>query len=220
MQKSKIGLIRVLSVKDKKLAGAHGRLIEKHFPDLQIISECIKGQPNGIYDEETEKMAIPKIVQMGVRLANKEKVKAIIVSCAADPGVSELRKLVQIPVIGAGSSVAALALSYSTKVGTLGITEQTPEIMQEILGDHLLAEARPVGVKTTLDLMTDEGKRKAIESIEYLKEKGAKVIALACTGYSTVGIANDLEKAIGIPVLDAVIAAGLFAWHFTRGSSI
>jgi len=215
MQKSRIGLIRVLSVKDKKLAGSHGRLIEKYFPDLQIISECIKGQPNGIYDEETEKMAIPKIVQM---LANKEKVKAIIVSCAADPGVSELRKLVQIPVIGAGSSVSAVALSYGTKVGTFGITEQTPEIMQEILGNHLLAETRPVGVKTTLDLMTDEGKGKAFESIKYLKEKGAKVIALACTGYSTIGIANDLEKEVGIPVLDAVIAAGLFAWHFTRES--
>jgi len=45
-----------------------------------------------------------------------------------------------------------------------------------------------------------------------------EVIALACTGYSTIGIANDLEKEVGIPVLDAVIAAGLFAWHFTRGS--
>ena len=113
---------------------------------------------------------------------------------------------------------STLALSYSTRVGTLGITEQTPKIMQEILGDHLLAETRPAGVKTTLDLMTDKGRENAFKSVKYLKEKGAEVIALACTGYSTIGIANDLEKAIGIPVLDAVIAAGLFAWHFTRGS--
>jgi len=33
-----------------------------------------------------------------------------------------------------------------------------------------------------------------------------------------VGIAQNLEKEVRIPVLDAVIAAGLFAWHFTRGS--
>ena len=90
--------------------------------------------------------------------------------------------------------------------------------MKEILGKHLIAETKPGGVKTTLDLMTDEGKRNAFESIKYLKEKGAKVIALSCTGYSTVGIAQDLEKEVRIPVLDAVIAAGLFAWHFTRGS--
>jgi len=124
----------------------------------------------------------------------------------------------KIPVIGAGSSVAALSLSYSDKVGTFGITEQTPPIMREVLGKHLVAEKKPEGIKTILDLMTDEGKRNAFKSINYLKEKGAEVIALICTGYSTIGIDNDLEKTIGIPVLDAVIAAGLFAWHFIRGS--
>jgi Asp/Glu/hydantoin racemase len=33
-----------------------------------------------------------------------------------------------------------------------------------------------------------------------------------------IALAQDLEREVGIPVLDAVIAAGLFAWHFTRGS--
>jgi len=218
MQKVKVGLIRVVLFEDKKLIELHGRLIEEYFPSLQLISRCIKNQLKGIYDEETKKIAIPKIVELGSQIEEQEKVKAVIVSCADDPGVKELRKLLKIPVIGAGSSVAALALSYSIKVGTLGITEQTPEIMQEILGDHLLAEARPVDVKTSLDLMTDKGMENAFKSVKYLKEKGAEVIALACTDYSTIGIANDLEKEVGIPVLDAVIAADLFAWHFTRGS--
>lgn len=216
MQKVKIGLIRVVSFEDKKLSELHGRLIEEHFPSLQLISRCIKNQPKGIYDEETKKIAVPKIVELGSQIEEEGKVKAIIVSCADDPGVKELRKFLKIPVIGAGSSVAAVALSYSTKVGTLGITEQTPKIMQEILGKHLVAETKPEGIKTTLDLMTDKGKENAFKSVEYLKEKGAEAIALVCTGYSTIGIANDLEKAIGIPVLDAVIAAGLFAWYFTR----
>lgn len=216
MQKVKIGLIRVVSFEDKKLIELHGRLIEEHFPSLQLISRSIKNQPKGIYDEETKKIAVPKIVELGSQIEEEEKVKAIIVSCADDPGVKELRKFLKIPVIGAGSSVAAVALSYSTKVGTLGITEQTPKIMQEILGKHLVAETKPEGVKTTLDLMTDKGRENAFKSVEYLKEKEAEAIALVCTGYSTIGIANDLEKAIGIPVLDAVIAAGLFAWYFTR----
>jgi len=216
MQKVKIGLIRVVSFEDKKLSELHGRLIEEHFPSLQLISRCIKNQPKGIYDEETKKIAVPKIVELGSQIEEEEKVKAIIVSCADDPGVKELRKFMKIPVIGAGSSVAAVALSYSTKVGTLGITEQTPKIMQEILGKHLVAETKPEGIKTTLDLMTDKGRENAFKSVKYLKEKGAESIALVCTGYSTIGIANELEKAIGIPVLDAVIAAGLFAWYFTR----
>jgi len=216
MQKVKIGLIRVISFEDKKLAELHGKLIEKHFPDLQLISRCIKDQPEGIYNEETKKAAVPKVVDLGSQIEEEEKVKAIIVSCADDPGVKELRKLLKIPVIGAGSSVAAISLSYGDRVGTLGITEKTPQAMREILSEHLIAETKPAGIKTTLNLMTDEGKRNALESIKYLKEKGAEVIALACTGYSTIGIAQDLEKEVGIPVLDAVVAAGLFAWYFTR----
>ena len=216
MQKVKIGLIRVISFEDKELVELHGKLIEKHFPDLQLISRCIKDQPEGIYNEETKKAAVPKVVDLGSQIEEEEKVKAIIVSCADDPGVKELRKLLKIPVIGAGSSVAAISLSYGDRVGTLGITEKTPQAMREILSGHLIAETKPAGIKTTLNLMTDEGKRNTLESIKYLKEKGAEVIALACTGYSTIGIAQDLEKEVGIPVLDAVVAAGLFAWYFTR----
>lgn len=218
MQKVKIGLIRVVSFEDKRLREVHGRLIEEYFPSLQLISRCIDNQPKGIYDEETKKIAIPKIVELGLQIEEEEKVKAIIISCADDPGVRELRKLLKIPVVGAGSSVAALSLSYGNKIGTLGITEQSPPIIKEILGKHLVAGIKPKGIKTTLDLMTDQGKRSAFQSIQYLKEKGVEAIALACTGYSTVGIVQGLEKEVEIPVLDAVIAAGLFAWHFTRGS--
>ena len=35
-------------------------------------------------------------------------------------------------------------------------------------------------------------------------EEGAAVIALACTGFSTIGLAPQLERAAGIPVLDPV----------------
>lgn len=215
MKRVKIGLIRVISFEDKGLVELHGKLIEKYFPGLQVISKCIEDQSKGIYNEETEKIAIPKVVELGLNIKEEEKVKAIIISCAADPGVKELRGLLKIPIIGAGSSVATLSLSYGDKIGALGITEQVPLIVREILGKHLVAETKPEGIKTTLDLMNSEGKEKALKSIKYLKEKGAEVVALACTGYSTVGIARDLEKEVGIPVLDAVIASGLFAWHFT-----
>lgn len=217
MQKIKIGLIRVVSFEDKELIGLHGKLIEDNFPSLQLISRCIKNQPKGIYDKESGKQATPKVIDLGLQIEKEEKVKAIIVSCAADPGVKELRKLLKIPVFGAGSSVATLSLSYGDKVGTFGITEQAPAIMREILGKHLVAEAKPETINTTLDLMDDQGRRKALKSVKYFKKKGVEVIALACTGYSTLGIARDLEEEVKIPVLDAVIATGLFVWHFTRG---
>jgi allantoin racemase len=214
--KTRIGLIRVLTTEDENLLNAHGRLLESHFPELQVESRCINDQPKGIYDEESSALALPKILELGKEM-EREGVKAIIVSCADDPGVGELRKIVTIPVVGAGSSCASVSLSCGGKIGTLGIRERAPRIMRDILGDHLVSQTRPEGVKTTLDLLTGEGRENAISAAEHLRKTGAEVIALACTGYTTIGIARDLEGAVGIPVIDPVEATGLFAWHLTRG---
>jgi len=214
--KTRVGLIRVLTTEDKNLLNAHGRLVESHFPELQVESRCINDQPKGIYDEESSALALPKILRLGEEM-EREGVKAIIVSCADDPGVEELRKIVTIPVVGAGSSCASVSLSCGGKIGTLGIRERAPRIMRDILGDHLVAQTRPEGVKTTLDLLTAEGRENALSAAEHLRKNGAEVIALACTGYTTIGIARDLEGAVSIPVIDPVEATGLFAWHLTRG---
>ena len=213
--KTRIGLIRVLTTKDEKMLKAHGRLLEACFPQFQVESRCIDDQPKGIYDEKTSAIALPKIVTLGKEL-EREGVEALIVSCADDPGVGELRNIVKIPVVGAGSSSACCALSRGARIGTLGIREGAPRVMKEILGRHLVGETRPEGVKTTLDLLTNQGRENAHSAVEYLRNKGAEVIALACTGYATIGIARDLERAAGIPVIDAVEAAGLFGWHLTR----
>lgn len=214
--KTRVGLIRVLTTEDENLLNAHGRLLESHFPALQVESRCIDDQPRGIYDEESSVLALPKILELGEEM-DRTGVKAIIVSCADDPGVEELRKIVKIPVVGAGSSCASVALSCGGKIGTLGIRERAPRIMRDILGDRLVAQTRPEGVKTTLDLLTGEGRKNAVSAAEHLRKTGAEVVALACTGYTTIGIARDLEGAIGIPVIDPVEATGLFAWHLTRG---
>lgn len=205
--KARVGLIRVLTLKDDQRLNAHGRLIESHFPHLSVNSACIADQPEGIYNEQTIQTAIPKIVELGKKMA-KDNLRAIVVSCADDPGVAELRKIVNIPVIGAGSAAARMSLTLGSRIGTLGISETTPEIMKEVLGKHLVAESRPEGVRTTLDLMTDEGIRSAITAAEDLRSRGADVIVLSCTGYSTIGLADRLANVLRMPVVDPVIASG------------
>jgi len=210
-----IGLIRVLTIQDEELLNAHGKIIEKAFPELKIVSKCIENQPKGIYDEKTEEEAKPKILRL-VKEFKKEGVDAIIISCAADPVVEEARKLVSIPVIGAGSSASALALEYGRRIGVLNLTEETPRVIREVLGNNLIAEDHPDGVSNTLDLMTDWGRKEAINATKRLKEKGVEVIVLGCTGMSTIMIAPVLEKEVGIPIIDPVIAAGAVALHSLR----
>lgn len=204
-----VGLVRVVSFSDEELLNLHGKIVEEYFPPLKVTSKSIPDQPYGIHDDETENIATPKIVE----LAREWKgIDALIISCAGDPAVRELREILGIPVIGAGESTASLALRYGQVFGVLGITEEIPRAYTRILGDRIVGTCDVPGVVSTLDLMTDEGKKNVINKALELKSLGAEVIALACTGMATIGIAKELEQVCGIPVIDPVIAQGAIAY--------
>ena len=216
MKEQRIGLIRVVSFEDQAIVHRHGRVLEKTFPGLRVISRCIHDQPEGVHDDESEAVAIPKIVDLGKEIVSSENIDVLIVSCAADPGVMELRKQLDLPILGAGGSVAGLALAYSRKIGVLGITDRAPGAMSEVLGAHVVAEEKLEGVTSTLDLMEEAGRSAASAAVRRLTSAGVEVVALACTGFTTIGYADELERIAGVPVLDAVLAAGLAATFVMR----
>ena len=202
----KIGIVRVLTTDDEYLLNAHGKLIESYFPEFQTTSRCIPDQPEGIHDDRTKEIAVPKVVKLG-REMEKESVKALVISCADDPGLDQLRTLVKIPVIGAGSAAASIALSLGTKIGVLTLSEKTPEPIKKILGRSFLAEAKPQGITTTLDLLKKEKRALLVSSARDLKNRGVEVVLLACTGYATIGLAQDLKRSLDIPIVDPVLAS-------------
>ena len=192
----KAGLIRVITLPDAEAAGIHGRLIMEMFPNMTVETKCIPDQPDGLHSVESKNAAIPKIIEVAQSFKD---IDVLIVSCADDPAVPELKNIVNVPVIGAGSSVAAIARRFGTKA--------------EILGDDLINLGKPDGVETTLDLVTEPG-FKAVEKLAMrLKGYGAGAIALACTGMSTAGVAKPLAKKTGLPVIDPVTAEGLMAYY-------
>jgi len=201
----RVGLIRVLTLDDPVLVNSQGRIIESMFPKLKVISRCIEDQPKGIYNEDSEKIAKPKIIHLAKQF-EKEAVDAIIVSCAADPAVKELRSILSIPVIGAGSAAAVMALAFGDKIGVLNLTESTPKVIENILGDYLYAEETPKNIKTALDISTESGKKSIISAAQVLKAKGCDVILLGCAGMAP--LAPSLREILKIPVIDPVTSAG------------
>ena len=79
-----IGAIRVLTTENPDLLAARGRIIDRRF-GLHTISRCIPDQWKGIYDDETEAIAVHKIIHLGKELT-KEDVDAIVEGCAAERG--------------------------------------------------------------------------------------------------------------------------------------
>jgi len=204
-----VGVVRVLTTVDPGLLGAHGRLIEARV-GVPTRTMCIPDQPKGIYDDESERLAVPKIIQVARRLAG-DGARAILVSCAADPAVTELRGELTVPVIGAGSSVAAVAVALADRIGVLNLTEGAPGPVRRILGDRCVGEDSPDGVKNSPDLLTDWGREAALRAAKRLVDAGAGALVLACTGYATIGMADELRRRMGVLAVDPVIASGLMA---------
>lgn len=202
-----IGVIRVVT-QEKSECECHGRLLESWFPEFVVISRCIPDQPEGVHDEASEAMALPKIRQLAKKF-EELGVDGIILSCCGDPGLNRIRKELTIPIVGAGESTALMALRYGNKVCPLGITKEAPENYKKVLKECLIENAIPDGVHSTVDLQGEKGWNSVCEKAMYLKNRGADVIALACTGMATMGIATKLEAITEIPVLDPVMCEGL-----------
>jgi len=102
-------------------------------------------------------------------------------------------------------------LSINDKVGVLDITTEPPKPFTEILGNHMVSYEKPRGITTTLNIehKVDE----VIRASRKLKESGSRVIALACTGFSTVGVAPLIQRVIDVPVIDPVVASAIVMYH-------
>lgn len=210
-EKKKIGLIRVLTTQDQELLQLHGRMIESCFPALSVESRCIADQDEGIHDEASHAKALPKVLALARAFA-AEKVDAVYISCAGDPGVRILQRELAVPVIGAGTATAHAAGAYGVPVGVLGITDDVPEEIAKVLGERIVGSLRPPQLHTTLDLFRPDAMDALAEAGRALKSKGAKLLLLACTGLATIGAAPELSRRVGLPALDPLRCAAACLW--------
>lgn len=207
-----VGIIRVISSEDPEFLGRHGLVLERFF-GLQTVSRAIPDQPTGIHSSDTELRAIPKVIAAAHQLVEQEKVSSVLISCAADPGLGELRGQLPVPVVGAGAAAAALAMATADRIGVLGITAEVPAAVADALGDRLVADIVPAGVSDTTDLLTAQGRAAALQAASELKAAGAQCIVFACTGLTTIGLRPEVVAEVGVPVVDAVLAAGSVLRH-------
>ncbi|GAB3270592.1 aspartate/glutamate racemase family protein [Kineosporia babensis] len=206
-----VGIIRVVTTDDREFLEKHGRILETEL-GVRTVTEAIPDQPRGVFDDETFAAASAKVPVLAEKLASQ--VDAILISCAADPGLAGARERVSVPVIGAGSAAAAVAVALGNRIGVLDLTPDTPETVTSVLGDRLVRSLQPEGVRETRDLLTPEGFQACLRGGDDLVAAGAEVVMLACTGMTTIGLAEPLRARLGIPVVDAVRTGGLLASRY------
>lgn len=210
LQDKTLAVIRVFTHPDADVLQEHARIVERLY-GLSTRTYCIADQPGGIPDEETAALCVDRIVERCVQ-AEKDGADAILISCAIDPGVAEARRACRIPVFGAGSCAAAMALCTGERVGVLSLVPGSiPSVPRAMLGDRLVATRAVAGVKDTRDLLTDWGREGARRCVLELARE-VDVIMFSCTGFSTMGIAHWFPE-IDVPIVDAIEAAGAAAYR-------
>jgi len=198
-----LGIIRVLTTKDESILNEHGKLMDQ-FLGVKTVTNCIQDQPNGIYDDYSENVAIPKITNLAEEMIFSYDLEAISISCAADPALDETRKLLNIPVLGAGICGAHAAGMVGNKVGIIGITEEAPERMVAELGNLYYSHVYSPYIRKTTDLFTDGAKDELLRLGQQLVTQGANVILFGCTGFSTIHLKDYLKQYINVPIIDLV----------------
>lgn len=207
MREYNIAIINVLTMDDEEMLNKHGKIIEGYFPNFKTTSICIKDQYTGVYNDETHEKAAKKVVELGKEIS--KDFDGIIVSCAGDPGVAELKKQVNIPVVGGGHSVSSYGMNFGCNIGVIGIRDYPSEAIRNSLGVNLKRYIKPDGITNANDLLLDYGKDSIIKAIKELEAEGVDAVVLACTGISTIGVDRYLNTVFDIPIIDPVYTEGL-----------
>jgi len=147
--------------------------------------------------------------------AEKNGYDGIFVDCFGSPGVSVVRELVDIPVVGGFDGAVLMANSIAQKFSIVTVVPSVDSMLE--------SEARDLGITGNLASIRNvnmpvkdlSDKKKLIahlveESKQAITVDGAQAIVLGCTGMLDVveTVANELKKAgLPAPVIDPTFAA-------------
>ena len=176
-------------------------------------------------------LAVPKILKI-IKEAEKENFDAAIIGCFDDPGLREAREIAEKLVVTAPAEASMhIAVTLGQRFSIIvGRTKWIPLMRENVIKygflDHL-ASFQAIGMGV-LDLQKDpeETKRRIVQAAEKaIEQDGAEVIILGCT--HQFGFYQELQSALGVPVIDAALAALNYAeflvdlrnkhgWYFNK----
>jgi len=140
---------------------------------------------------------------------------AVVVAAYSDSGLWALRELLEVPVLGIAESSMAMGSMLGYRFTILSFVERLRPFFHELVGRYNheanLASIRMVDLRAD-QLRDEQGKPHpdlADVGREAIVEDGAEVILLG--GATLAGLDRALREALGVPVVDGVVAAVKFA---------
>ena len=185
--------------------------------DTRVEVVSITRGPETIEQPLDELLAGPAILEQ-VAAAEQDGADAVVVDCALDPSLAALREAVDIPVVGAGQAAFALAITLGDSFSVLSpLKSLVPAYHRRIREYGLnfaLASVRCLDFGI-MDLLSERASEAFVrEGRAAIREDGAEVIVLGCTGMSPA--IPKLQAQFDVPVIDPAAAAILTAQMIVR----
>ena len=201
------------SVDDRKLSSK--QLLEKTNGTVLLETRIVEGGCSSIECSYDSAVSLPYVLKLAQQ-AEDEGFDAVILDCFMDPGLSECRELLRIPVFGPCQSGCFLAMRLGGSFSVICVLKETERGIKENLAKYgisnFLASMPMLGIPVTqlhvdekflIDRIVDIGYKAA-------KEDNAKVLVFGCTGMSTTiepVTAALRQKGIELPIIEPFLAA-------------
>ena len=190
-------------------------------PGVEAVTVTPETGPMTIECFYDDYLAIPGILKE--ILKHEDDFDAFVIACWGDPGIEAAREITAKPVVGIAEASMYVCNMIAAKWAVATVLHRIKDFINKAViktGFSIGPAERCIGVFTT-DLTvadTEHLRDAACNTLEDAGRKaiamGAEAIALGCAGMA--GLDVDLERRLGIPVVDSVRASVQMAESLVR----
>jgi allantoin racemase len=176
-------------------------------PDVHVDIKQIEHGPESLESYYDEALATPYSIQAVVK-ANDDGYDAIILAAFCDPGLEALKEISKVPVYGIEETAFSVALLLGHKFSILTEKQHKISVKNQHVRKYGLQDryasvrALAMGV---VEIAENPEKVKEVGiqlARKMIEDDGAEVIIMGCA--SMAGYSEDLQKELGIPVIDPI----------------
>lgn len=196
--------VKVGEIRKKKVKSF---LVGLSFKDTWVDILDFDQGPADLEYHYSEHMAIKLMLEEIPKI--QKDYDAITIGCFYDPGLRELREILEIPVLGIGETSMAIASLLGHRFSIIvGRKKWIPKMSDNAL---IYGYNRKIASWVSLDMTVENFHNKSREEIieaivdksnKAIKEDLAEVIILGCAAIE--GVTDVLQERLGIPVIDPV----------------
>lgn len=194
--------------------------IKQADTQIEVVSFEMNATPTHLEYRAYEALMTRNIVEC-TRDAAQQGIDAMVIGCFYDPALEDAREIsgetvVVAPCLSCLTVAAQLANRFSILVGRHKWINQMNERVRHYGMQHQLASFRSLGMSVD-DFQRDHGVTRGRiidEARRAVKDDHAEAIVLGCT--IEFGFFEEVQQAVGVPVIDAVVAPFKHAEHLAQ----